>query len=187
MPKQPHKLLPDDGERMHVLLPDVTPIRDQGRAEPPRKHIAPLARQRLRDEQAALVESLSDHAYWDVGVETGDELVYLRAGLAADTLRNLRRGHWVVQGELDLHGLTTTEARSAVALFLHDCLRDGARCIRIIHGKGLRSKNREPVLKAKVGNWLRQRDEVLAYCQARQVDGGSGAVMVLLKAAKRRA
>jgi DNA-nicking Smr family endonuclease len=186
MPKPPQKSATDDGERMHVLLPDVTPIRDYGRAQPARKHVPPLARQRLRDEQAALIESLSDHPQWDAGVESGDELVYLRDGLATHTLRKLRRGHWVIQNELDLHGLTTAEARSAVAQFLHDCRRDGARCIRIVHGKGLRSKNREPVLKAKVGNWLRQRDEVLAYCQARQADGGGGAVMVLLKAATRR-
>ena len=78
--------------------------------------------------------------------------------------------------------LTAAEAHGLLVEFLHQCIRRGRRCVRIIHGKGLRSKNREPVLKTKVANWLIQRDEVLAFCQARQVDGGSGAVVVLLKA-----
>ena len=91
----------------------------------------------------------------------------------------------MIQDELDLHGHTALEARESLVRFLNDCLRNGARCVRIIHGKGLRSKNREPVLKTKVANWLIQRNEVLAFCQARQVDGGSGAVMVLLKSVKR--
>ena len=128
-----------------------------------------------------LDESLSDTDPWEAGFEAGDELNFLREGLASDTLRKLRRGHWVVQGALDLHGHTAVEARAALAGFLHACVNDGLRCVRIVHGKGLRSKNREPVLKTKVANWLRQRDEVLAYCQARQCDGGSGAVIVLLK------
>jgi DNA-nicking Smr family endonuclease len=159
---------------------------DHGRVVLPRKKISPRARQRLRDEQEALAESLSDHSTWDIGTESGDELVFLRDGLPLQTLRRLRRGHWVIQDELDLHGHTTVEARTAVAAFLQACLRDEVRCIRIIHGKGLRSKNREPVLKTKVANWLRQREDVLAFCQARHTDGGSGAVMVLLKSGPRR-
>ena len=106
---------------------------------------------------------------------------YLRNGLAQQTVKKLRRGHWVIQDELDLHGLTSVEAREMLVDFLNHCRKNGFRCIRIIHGKGLRSKNREPVLKTKIANWLMQRDEVLAFCQARQVDGGGGAVVVLLK------
>jgi DNA-nicking Smr family endonuclease len=94
----------------------------------------------------------------------------------------LRRGHWVVQAKIDLHGLVADEARTYVAEFLADCKKRGIRCVRIIHGKGLGSRNREPVLKNKLRNWLMQRDEVIAYAQARQADGGSGAVIVLLKA-----
>jgi len=96
-------------------------------------------------------------------------------------LRRLRRGHWVIQEELDLHGLTVNEAHALLSSFLNQCVRRGLRCVRIVHGKGLRSKNREPVLKRKVAGWLIQREEILAYCQARQADGGSGAVVVLLK------
>jgi DNA-nicking Smr family endonuclease len=186
MQKRPRPKAPDNLERLEALLPDVTRIGDHGRAVHPRKAIAPIARQRLRDEQAALTESLSDHSTWDIGKETGDELVYLREALPLQTLRKLRRGHWVIQRELDLHGHTTDEARAAVGGFLQACLRDDIRCVRIVHGKGLGSKNREPVLKNKVGNWLRQRDEVLAYCQARRTEGGSGAVTVLLKSNRRR-
>lgn len=135
----------------------------------------------LRDEQHVLADCLSDHIAWDDGQETGEELVFLRPGVRRDTLRKMRRGHWVLQGELDLHGMISTEARAAVTLFLANSRKRGIRCVRIIHGKGLGSRNREGILRAKVKNWLMQKDEVLAFCQARAVDGGSGAVIVLLK------
>lgn len=182
MAKPPLKRQDDDGDVFEELFSNVTPLRAHGRFvhAPPRRH--PIPEQRQLDERAALADSLSDHIGWDIGVETGEQLVYLRNGLSQQTLRKLRRGHWVIQAELDLHGHTTDEAREALIQFLTECQRRDARCVRIIHGKGLRSKNREPVLKAKVANWLMQRDAVLAFCQARQVDGGSGAVIVLLKA-----
>jgi DNA-nicking Smr family endonuclease len=153
----------------------------------PRLHHAPPApkpipQQFIRDEQQALADSLSDDYIPAHELETGEELLYLRAGHAPDILGKLRRGHWVVQAKIDLHGLVADEARIYVAEFLTDCKKRGIRCVRIIHGKGLGSRNREPVLKNKLRNWLMQRDEVIAYAQARQADGGSGAVIVLLKA-----
>jgi DNA-nicking Smr family endonuclease len=141
----------------------------------------PIPVQRLRDNRAALDDSLSDAIPWDAGFEAGDELTFKRNGIGPQTLKKLRRGHWVVQGELDLHGLTSIEARDKLVAFLAHCRRRGLRCVRIIHGKGLRSQNREPVLKQKVAYWLMQREEILAFCQARPCDGGSGAVVVLLK------
>jgi len=177
----------DDGDLFEKLFSNVIPLPDHGRVIHPRPKLKPIPQQRLQDERAALADSLSDHIAWDIGTETGEELLYLRNGLSQQTLKKLRRGHWVIQDELDLHGLTSVEARLLLVEFLNDCIRNGARCVRIIHGKGLRSKNREPVLKTKVANWLIQRDEVLAFCQARQVDGGSGAVMVLLKSVSRQA
>ena len=96
-------------------------------------------------------------------------------------LRKLRRGHWVLQDELDLHGMNRVQAAHAVAEFLRHCRARHFRCVRIVHGKGLRSHNREPVLKGKLTKWLAQRDEVLAFCQAPAADGGSGALFVLLK------
>jgi DNA-nicking Smr family endonuclease len=87
----------------------------------------------------------------------------------------------VIQDDLDLHGMTSIEAREATAVFLAECVQRGIRCVRIVHGKGLRSPNREPVLKRRLGHWLVVRDEVLAFCEARPVDGGSGAVVILLR------
>ena len=186
MKKLPVQPAADDGDLFEKLFSNVTPLPEHGRVEHARPKRKPIPVQRLRDERAALADSLSDHITWDIGLETGEELVYLRNGLSQQTVKKLRRGHWVIQDELDLHGLTSVDARAQLVEFLNACLRSGARCVRVIHGKGLRSKNREPVLKTKVANWLIQRDEVLAFCQARQADGGGGAVVVLLKSARRQ-
>ena len=176
----------DDGDLFENLFSNVVRLPDHGRVIHARPKLRPIAAQRLRDERAALADSLSDYIAWDIGIESGEELVYLRDGLPQQTVKKLRRGHWVIQDELDLHGLTTVEARAQLIEFLNACKRSEVRCVRIVHGKGLRSKNREPVLKGKVANWLMQRDEVLAFCQARQVDGGGGAVIVLLKSGSRK-
>lgn len=164
---------------------DVVPLPPVGRAEPTRPRPKPVARQRLRDERQVLVDALSDPWDWEAAASTGDELFFVRPGVPSAALRKLRRGGWVVRGELDLHGLTGDEARVALAAFLNRCMIEDRRCVRIIHGKGLRSKNRLPVLKNKVRHWLTQRDDVLAFCQARAVDGGTGAVLVLLKSSTR--
>ena len=179
--------LSEPAEGLRALLPGVTPLPPPNRAQAPNARPRPIAAQRLRDERAVLDESLSDRDAWEAGFEAGDELNFLRPGLATTTLRKLRRGYWLIQRELDLHGLTVAEARPVLVAFLNDCLHDGARCVRIIHGKGLGSKNREPVLKRKVASWLMQRDEILAFCQARHTEGGGGAVVVLLKGVKRKA
>lgn len=142
----------------------------------------PIPRQFLRDERQALADSLSDGYIPAHEMESGEELLYLREGHSPDILSKLRRGHWVVQAAIDLHGMVSDEARLYVAEFLADCKKRGIRCVRIIHGKGLSSRNREPILKHKLRNWLMQKDEVIAYAQARQQDGGSGAVIVLIKA-----
>lgn len=176
----------EPSEALHELLPDVTPLPPVNRAHAAKARPRPIPAQRLRDDREVLNESLSDQDAWEAGFEAGDELNFLRPGLASNTLRKLRRGQWVIQRELDLHGLTVAEARPVLVAFLNHCLHDGARCIRIIHGKGLGSKNREPVLKRKVASWLMQRDEILAFCQARRTEGGGGAVVVLLKGGKRK-
>ena len=171
-----------DDVAFQALLSDVTPLPSPNRVALDRPRPRPVPGQRIRDEREALQESLSDWTPWDAGYETGEELVYARPGMPAHTLRKLRRGHWAVQEELDLHGYTSAEARTAVVEFLAHCKREQLRCVRIIHGKGLGSPNREPVLKRKVASWLMQRDEILAFCQARRAEGGGGAVVVLLKA-----
>jgi len=162
-------------------------VKDARPLKPKRVHHAPLRpkpipKQFIRDEQQALADSLSDYYIPAHDLETGEELLYLRDGHSPDILSKLRRGHWVIQAAIDLHGLISDEARLYVATFLNDCKKRGIRCVRIVHGKGLGSRNREPVLKHKLRGWLMQRDEVIAYAEARKQDGGSGAVIVLLKA-----
>ena len=142
----------------------------------------PIAKQFIRDEKQALRDSLSDDFYPAHELESGEELLYLRTGQSPDVMSKLRRGFWVVQAQIDLHGLISDEAREYVAEFLSSCKKRNIRCVRIVHGKGLGSRNREPVLKHKLRNWLMQKDEVIAYAQAKPEDGGSGAVIVLLKA-----
>jgi len=171
----------DDLILFRTAVGDARPLRHGPRfLHPPRKP-KPIPLQSLRDQREVLLDSLSDHVYWADSLESGEELVFLRPGLQTTVLRKLRRGHWVSQGELDLHGLTVAEAKMELIQFLQHCLKRGLRCVRIIHGKGLRSKNREPVLKNKVAHWLMQREETLAFCQARAADGGGGAMLVLLK------
>lgn len=145
----------------------------------------PIPRQRLADERAVLGELLRPVSDWETRLESGEALTFLRQGLPRDVLRKLRRGHWVVQGVLDLHGHRSEEARLALGQFLAAALQRDYRCVRIIHGKGLGSARREPVLKGKVKRFLQQREEVMAFCEARNVDGGSGAVLVLLKSRTR--
>src|SRR3990172_8858999 len=150
---------------------DVAPLKRQHRhalkAPPPPPH----ALQRRRDERAALHESLHGPVSLDDALDSGEELTFLRDGLSPQVLRRLRRGHWVVQDGLDLHGMNRVEAAQQVAEFVRAAAA---------HGQGLGSKNREPVLKGKLRVWLTPRDEVLAYCQAPAAEGGSGALLVLL-------
>ena len=114
-------------------------------------------------------------------MEPSDEWAFLRPGVSRQTLRRLRRGYWKIEAQLDLHGLTREEARLALVAFMDASGESGKRCVRVIHGKGFGSQNREPVLKTRIGGWLSQREDVLAFCQASPAEGGSGAVLVLLK------
>ena len=114
-------------------------------------------------------------------LETDEALSYTREGIGPDVVRKLRRGHWVIQDQIDLHGMRRDEAREMIVEFLRQAALRGIRCVRIVHGKGLGSVNNEPVLKKLVHKWLVQRSDVIAFCQAKPADGGSGAVVVLLR------
>jgi len=177
---QPAAISDADLETFQAALTDVVPQTPHGRYLHPAKHLAPIPRMRQRDEAAVILASLSDPTDWDLDSETGEEVGFLRPGLSRQTLRKLRRGEWVTQAELDLHGLTRVDAKLELARFLFECQRRDVRCARIIHGKGLGSLNREPILRRHVRHWLMQRDEILAFAHARPVDGGSGALVVLL-------
>jgi DNA-nicking Smr family endonuclease len=181
----PAKSAAADLDLAHAFA-DVAPLASGNRARLAKAPTSASPAKRIADEADALAASRygldSSPGAWEVGQEIESEQTFRRAGLGADIVSKLRRGHWAVQAELDLHWHTTDEARAALALFLVEARSHRWRCVRVIHGKGLSSPNREPVLKGKVRRWLTQRNEVLAYCEAPRHGGGSGAVLVLLMA-----
>jgi DNA-nicking Smr family endonuclease len=145
---------------------------------PPR----PLQREPIGDE---LDRDDNRLHYSESEIETGEELLFSRPGVQKRLFQDLRRGRLEIQLELDLHGLTARSARETLLLFLRDCHRRNVRCVRIIHGKGYGSEGRQPILKQKLNFWLRQRDDVLAFCSATSRDGGTGAAYVLLRSPKK--
>ena len=155
---------------------DVKPLPKNKRVESTRARPAPQPRQTRLDEKAVLSESLGPISP-DDAPDTGDELSHG----ARDVLRKLRRGHWKVQDELDLHGLNRHDALALTRDFLSEAAKRSLRCVRIVHGKGLGSPNRESVLKGVLRNWLPQQLVVLAFAQAPAAQGGGGAVLLLLK------
>lgn len=180
MNHDPHKPRISDAERalFRETLDGVAPIETPARRTPRRRPPSPRPRSTEADE-AAVIEELLDTD--PESVESGDELYYRHPGVQHAVMRRLRRGHYRCQAELDLHGLFAETARREVAAFLAEARGAGWRCVRIVHGKGLRSGNRGPVLKGRLAGWLRRRREVLAFCSARPVDGGTGAIYVLLR------
>lgn len=159
----------------------VTPLPHHGLALPDLPRPSPEPRQREADERAALAEALSDEVDLETLLWTDDGLSFQRPGLAPDVVARLRRGHWAIQAELDLHGMRRDAARTAVSSFLREASQRGWRCLRLVHGKGHGSPGRQPVLKAKVQRWLGQHGAVLAFTQATAPEGGTGALIVLLR------
>ncbi|MEJ2173786.1 MAG: Smr/MutS family protein [bacterium] len=164
-------------------MADVRPIAPRARRRVALRRPAPppVAKQRRRDERAVLGESISGPVSLDHLLDSGEELSFLRHGLSRDVLRKLRRGHWVIESDLDLHGMNRPQAAEQLALFLRGCSAQRMRCVRIVHGKGLGSRNREPVLKHYLHKLLPRRDDVLAFCQAPAAHGGAGALLILLR------
>jgi DNA-nicking Smr family endonuclease len=164
----------------------VQPLPDKGLVDPMPARPEPVPVQRQRDEREALREAISDEFDPESLMETDEAMFYRREGIGIDIVRKLRRGRWTIQAQVDLHGLRRDEARERLAEFLRDAVRRQLRCVRVVHGKGNGSPGREPVLKGKVRTWLVQKDEVLAFVQARASDGGHGALVVLLRTPGRR-
>jgi DNA-nicking Smr family endonuclease len=158
------------------------PFKERVHMKPHRPAPRPL--QQDLDDQAALMESMSDDFDVSTLLDVDDQLSFRRPGIGTDITRKLRKGEWSIQGQLDLHGLRSDEARTALGQFIRDAKRMGWRCVRVVHGKGLGSPGKEPVLKAKVQRWLVQKNEVLAFVQAKPSDGGAGALVVLLAPGK---
>ncbi len=169
----------DDVELFRKFVADATPLEAEARAPAVDRRPKPRARFTRADEASALRESLeADIDTMEAG--NADALRYHRPAIGRRTMRRLARGRYAVQAEIDLHGMTVAEARPRLRDFVESSVRRGHRCIRIVHGKGLGSGDRGPVLKQAVNRWLRRWDRVLAFVSARQVDGGTGAVYVLL-------
>lgn len=168
----------NDAALFRDAMRDVAPLAPTDKVVLSASHPPPIPLQ-FQPARTTAHDPLSD----DVrpAMEPGDEWAFLRPGVSRQTLRRLRRGYWKIEAQLDLHGLTREEARLALVAFMDASSQSGKRCVRVIHGKGFGSQNREPVLKTRIGGWLSQREDVLAFCQARPADGGSGAVLVLLR------
>ncbi len=150
--------------------------------EPPE----PLPLQLELDEQRVLQEAMSDEFDVSTLLDTDDQLSFRRPGIGLDVTHKLRAGQWSIQRQLDLHGLRVDEAREALGQFIRLSHRTGIRCVRVVHGKGLGSPGKTPVLKGRVLRWLVQKKEVLAFVQARPAEGGAGALVVLLQPGKRQ-
>jgi len=162
----------------------VRPMRPSQRVLLTSTPVDPLPVQTQRDEAEVMREALSDEFDVETLLHTDELLSYSRPGLGPDVVRKLREGRWAIQRHLDLHGHRTDEARDALGDFVRTCHQHGIRCVRVVHGKGLGSPGREPVLKRRVLRWLVQKREVLAFVQARPAEGGAGALVVLLSAAQ---
>ncbi len=171
----------EDASLFREAVKDAKPLKPANRVDPYRVLPPPRPAKRIEDERAVLAE-LARLTFDDDDLEFEDDGMFLRPGLPRDILRKLRRTHWVIQEDLDLHGMTGDEAVAETAVFLAGCKRLGIRCVRIVHGKGLRSPGREPVLKRRIRKLLTRRDEVLAFVEPRAIHGGGGAVVVLLEA-----
>jgi DNA-nicking Smr family endonuclease len=161
----------------------VKALPDKRRASLPKPLPEPVPRQHLLDERAALRETISDEFDVSTLLDVDEQLSFRRPGIGTDVTRKLRQGHWSIQRQLDLHGLRSDDARQALGEFIREVCQLGIRCVRVVHGKGLGSPGKAPVLKNKVHGWLVQKDQVLAFVQARPAEGGAGAIVVLLKPA----
>ncbi|MDT7516323.1 Smr/MutS family protein [Rhodoferax mekongensis] len=159
----------------------VKPLEPPQRAkltpEPPK----PIPKQQMLDDAAALQEALSDEVDVTTLLDTDEHLSFRRPGVGTDVTQKLRKGKWSIQKQIDLHGLRSDEAREALSAFIREAHKQGIRCVRVVHGKGLGSPGKAPVLKEKVHKWLVQKSEVVAFVQAQPAQGGAGALVVLLQ------
>ena len=164
-------------------LMSSTKVLKNDRIAPYRKKIKPIAQQRLADDQRLLQELVSsdDEA---TSFHSDDELTFIRDGYPPKTLKQLRRGDYAIQDELDLHGLIINDAKQQVHAFINDYARSNSNktAVRIIHGKGIHSKDKKPILKNLILGWLKKNQFVIAVCSTPNHDGSTGAVYVLINA-----
>jgi DNA-nicking Smr family endonuclease len=172
----------EEKELFSMSVGKVKPLPRKNQASLPKDQPAPFPAQQQLDEQKVLRETMSDE--WDTSslLDTDEQLSFRRPGIGVDVTRKLRKGDWTIQGQIDLHSLRTDEAREALGSFIRESYKHGLRCVRVVHGKGLGSPGKVPVLKDKVHSWLIQKNQVLAFVQATPAQGGAGALVVLLQA-----
>ncbi|MGI9272883.1 MAG: Smr/MutS family protein [Woeseiaceae bacterium] len=169
----------DDDNLFRRSMTGTKPLKSEEKVAAVSKKPKPKARFSRADDKAVLIESL-DADIDDLEESSGEALRFKRATVGRTTMRMLSRGSYAIQAEIDLHGMTLAEAKPRLERFVQHCVGNNKLCVRIVHGKGLGSGDRGPVLKKGVNRWLRQWDSVLAFVSARQVDGGTGAVYALL-------
>lgn len=169
----------DDRKLFRHAVRDVRPLTATARAAAAVRRRAARAKFARAERAAVLAESLAAPGPF-IETQAGDELLYRRPGIADSIVRRMKRGEYRVEDELDLHGLRGAEAAAELGRFLQSAVAQGRRCVRIIHGKGMRSGPRGPVLKQTVNTLLRRAGPVLAFTSARPRDGGTGATLVLL-------
>jgi DNA-nicking Smr family endonuclease len=167
-----------DAQLFREAMRDVKPIAPRARVAGARRKPPARARFTAADRALVLVESLRGFA-GDVS-DTGDEISFRRAGVQDNVMRKLKRGEYRVEEVCDLHGLRVEEAKTALRMFLAEALARRLHCVRIIHGKGKGSGPRGPVIKTAVNMILRKTAPVMAFTSARRIDGGTGAIKVLL-------
>ena len=158
----------------------VAVLPSSNKADIPKVPRAPVATQLQKDEAKVVQDSLSDEFDVSTLLDTDDALSFRRPSVGAEVTRKLRKGDWAIQREIDLHGLRSDEARLALTTFIREAHKYGIRCVRVVHGKGLGSPGKTPVLKSKVHSWLVQKNQVMAFVQAKPAEGGAGALVVLL-------
>ena len=158
----------------------VAPLPANNKAHLPSPPREPVATQLKKDEAQVIQDSLSDEFDVSTLLDTDDALSFRRPTVGPEVTRKLRKGDWAIQREIDLHGLRSDEARLALTTFIRDAHKHGIRCVRVVHGKGLGSPGKTPVLKSKVHSWLVQKNQVMAFVQAKPAEGGAGALVVLL-------
>tara|TARA_R110002072_G_scaffold74374_2_gene176205 strand:+ start:5323 stop:5865 length:543 start_codon:yes stop_codon:yes gene_type:complete len=169
----------EDSALFRQSVGDARPLKqDSFIAEKPKPKAHPA---KTEADNLAVLEEMSVADFDFALLERGDELFYTSPGLQNNILKKLRRGHYKIEAELDLHGMTVDSAKIALTDFLKQCTVRSQRCVRIIHGKGLGSVNKQPVIKNKLNQWLQKMDIAQAFCSARPADGGTGAIYLLLK------
>ena len=172
---------PNDSDLFRQAIGDVRAVKSD-KVELKQGKVKPYPKPKASD----LNESWLGMPELDLDAVSHEEtLSFAVSGVQNTVLTKLRKGFFGIQAELDLHGLHIEGAKQEFLQFLNNSVFSGFRCVHIIHGKGYRSSENQPILKNQINRWLRQHKDVLAFCSAPPKQGGAGAVYVLLRITKK--